>query len=64
MTTKELKIADGSKYFTIKETAKILGIEPSSIRNYLSWGQMIAYKFKSLTLISKEQIESWKQKQK
>ena len=40
--TKELKIADGSQFFTIKETAKILGIEPSSIRNYLSWGKMTA----------------------
>ena len=62
--TKELKIADGSQFFTIKETAKILGIEPSSIRNYLSWGKMTAYKFKSLTLISNEEIERWKEIQK
>ena len=62
--TKDLKIADASQYFTIKETANILGIEPTSIRNYLSWGQMIAYKFKSLTLISKEEITKWKERQK
>ena len=61
---KELKIVDGSEYFTIKEAAKILGIEATSIRNYLSWGKITAYKFKSLTLISKEEIERWKELQK
>jgi excisionase family DNA binding protein len=61
---KELKIVDGSQFFTIKETAKILGIESGSIRNYLSWGDMTAYKFKSLTLISKEEIDRWKERQK
>ncbi|HTY10506.1 MAG TPA: helix-turn-helix domain-containing protein [Bacteroidota bacterium] len=61
---KELKIVDGSEFFTIKETAKILGIEPNSIRNYLSWGKITAYKFKSLTLISREEIERWKGLQK
>ncbi len=61
---KELKIVDGSEYFTIKEAAKILGIEANSIRNYISWGKVTAYKFKSLTLISKEEIERWKGLQK
>jgi excisionase family DNA binding protein len=61
---KELKIVDGSQFFTIKETAKILGIEAGSVRNYISWGQLPAHKFKSLTLISKEEIEKWKAKQK
>lgn len=61
---KELKIVDGSEFFTIKETAKMLGIEPNSIRNYISWGKLIAYKFKSLTLISREEIERWKELQK
>ncbi len=61
---KELKTVDGSEYFTIKEAAKILGIEANSIRNYLSWGKITAYKFKSLTLISREEIERWKELQK
>jgi excisionase family DNA binding protein len=62
--TKEIKIADGSQFFTIKEAAKMLGIEQSSIRNYISWGKMTACKFKSLTLISKEELERWKTIQK
>ncbi len=61
---KELKIADGSQFFTVNEAAEILGVQPSSIRHYITWKQMTAYKFKSLTLISKEEIERWKGLQK
>jgi excisionase family DNA binding protein len=61
---KELKIVDGSEFFTVNEAAKILEVQPSSIRHYIMWKQMTAYKFKTLTLISKEEIERWKGVQK
>ena len=62
--TKELKIANTVDFFTVDEAAQLLGIKPTAIRNYLSWGKMIAYKFKTLTLISKEEISRWKDRQR
>ena len=62
--TKVIQSADASHYFTVDEAANLLGIKPTAIRNYLSWGKMIAYKFKTLTLISKEEIERWRDRQK
>ncbi len=41
-----------------------LGIKPTAIRNYLTWGDLTTYKFKTLTLVSKEEVEAWKQRQK
>ena len=61
---KVLKIASMDDYFTVDEAAKILGVKPTAIRNYLTWGKMLTCKFKSLTLISKEEIVRWKDRQK
>ena len=41
-----------------------LGIKPTAIRNYLTWGKMTTYKFKTLTLVDKKEVESWKERQK
>ncbi len=62
--TKVIQTADASHYFTVDEAATILGIKPTAIRNYLTWGKMLACKFKTLTLISREEIERWKDRQK
>ena len=51
-------------YFTVKEAADELGINTQTIRDYLVKGIMKTYKFKTLTLISKEEVKQWKQKQK
>jgi len=61
---KELRIATTTDYFTVDEAAELLGIKPTAIRNYLTWGKMIACKFKTLTLISKEEIDRWKDRQR
>ena len=61
---KTLSIADGSKFLTVEEAASELGIKTTAIRNYLYDGKMTTYKFKMLTLLSKEEVEQWKERQK
>lgn len=61
---KQINKPDTGEYFTVDEAAKELGIKPTAIRNYLTWGKMITYKFKTLTLVKKEEVEEWKKRQK
>ena len=61
---KELKAANVADYFTVEEAANALGIKPTAIRNYLTWGKMTTFKFKTLTLVDKKEVESWKERQK
>lgn len=61
---KELKEAKIADYLTVDEAATELGIKPTAIRNYLTWGKLTTYKFKTLTLLHKDEIEQWKGKQK
>jgi len=61
---KELKQANVAAYLTVEEAAQELGIKPTAIRNYLTWGKMTTYKFKTLTLLKKQEVESWKERQK
>jgi len=61
---KELKEAITADYFTVDEAARVLGIKPTAIRNYLTWGKLTTYKFKTLTLLGKSEIEQWKEKQR
>lgn len=56
----ELQKASGSDYLTIDETAHELGIKPAVVRNYLYEGKFRTYKFKTLTLVSKRDVEAWK----
>ncbi len=62
--TKELKQINAADYFTVEEAAQELGVKPPSIRNYLSWGKITTYKFKTLTLVKREEVEEWKKRQK
>ena len=61
---KQINKPDTAKFFTADEAAIELGIKPTAIRNYLTWGDLTTYKFKTLTLVSKEEVEAWKQRQK
>ena len=61
---KQLNKPDINDFFTVDESAKELGIKPTAIRNYLTWGKITTYKFKTLTLISRQEIEEWKKRQK
>ena len=56
--------AKDTLYFTVTEAAKELGINVQTIRDYLAKGVLKTYKFKSLTLLEKEEIENWKERQK
>jgi len=61
---KDIKQANAGDYFTVDEAANELGIKPTAIRNYVTWGKLTTYKFKTLTLLKREEIEAWKTKQK
>jgi excisionase family DNA binding protein len=56
--------AKDTDYFTVKEAARELGINTQTIRDHLAKGALKTYKFKSLTLLSKEEVEAWKERQK
>ena len=53
-----------SDYFTVAEAAAELEINKQSVRDHLTKGNLKTYKFKSLTLLKKEEVESWKERQK
>lgn len=61
---KELKQPNADEYLTVEEAAKELKIRSGAIRNYLWEGKLTTYKFKTLTLVSKAEIEEWKKRQK
>lgn len=61
---KEMKEVNTADYFTVDEAAKELGIKPTAIRNYLTWGKLTTFKFKTLTLVKREEVEAWKERQK
>ena len=64
MQARELKTVDGTQYLTAEEAASLLHIKESAIRNYLSLGLLTTFKFKTLTLLKKEEVERWKDRQK
>lgn len=59
-----LEKADAKSFLTVEEAANELGLKPTVIRNYLSDGTMLKYKFKTLTLLSTKEVEAWKERQK
>jgi excisionase family DNA binding protein len=61
---KTLKKADDESYLTIEQAANELGLKATVIRNYLYEGKMVTYKFKTLTLLKKDEVEAWKERQK
>ena len=63
-TTKTLKQANESDFLTVEEAALELGIKPTAIRNYLCDDKLTTYKFKTLTLVHRNEVEEWKKRQK
>ena len=59
-----IRTPNDTMYLTVKEAADELGINSQTIRDYLVKGRMKTYKFKTLTLINREEIEKWKERQK
>jgi len=61
---KTLKQVNESDYFTVDEAANELGIKTNAIRNYLYLGKFTTHKFKNLTLLDANEVNSWKSRQK
>ncbi|MGA2622243.1 MAG: helix-turn-helix domain-containing protein [Bacteroidota bacterium] len=62
---RELKHSvDIDEYLTVEESANLLGIKESAIRNYLSLGLLVSYKLKTLTLLKVDEVRRWKERQK
>ncbi len=58
-----LSVAMADQYLTIEEASQVLGIKTSVLRNYLHLDKITTYKFKTLTLVSKREVEQWKIRQ-
>jgi predicted transcriptional regulator len=59
-----LNKANGRDFLTAEEAARELGIKPTAIRNYLYADKFRTFKFKSLTLLSRAEVEAWKGRQR
>lgn len=59
-----LDAATTSDYLTVEEAAKVLGIQPMVVRNYLYKGDLTTHKFKSLTLLDAKEVASRKKNKK
>ncbi len=64
MKIRELKSVNADEFLSTEEAADELGIKPTAIRNYLHSGKLNTYKFKSLTLISVNEVQDWKKRQR
>ncbi|MCH7519831.1 MAG: helix-turn-helix domain-containing protein [Candidatus Dadabacteria bacterium] len=62
--TKHLKSVDESGYLSVSEASQSLGVKEPAIRNYLYDGKLTTYKFKGLTLLAKDEIENWRDRQR
>jgi len=61
---KHLNTVDDDNYFTTEEAAEALGIKAAAVRNYLYSRKLTTYKFKTLTLLSRYEIEGWRKRQR
>ena len=58
--TEQLTEARADQYLTVDEASEQLGVKPPVLRNYLYQDKLTTYKFKTLTLVSKVEVEQWK----
>jgi len=54
--------AEADKYLTVEEASVELNVKPTVLRNYLYQGKFTTFKFKTLTLLRKRDIEEWKRR--
>lgn len=57
----QIKEAKDSEFFTVEEAARELGVKPTAIRNYLYDEKLRTFKFKTLTLLSKSDVEKYRE---
>lgn len=62
--TKKINSASDDNYLSVSEASESLGVKESAIRNYLYAGKMTTYKFKELTLLAKDDVENWRDRQR
>lgn len=48
------------QYLTVDEASEWLGVKAPVLRNYLYQDKLTTYKFKTLTLLSKREVQQWK----
>ena len=60
----QVKSDNPSDYISVSEASEILNIKEGVIRNYLSTGKFITYKFRNRTLLSRLEVEDWKDRLK
>jgi len=51
--------AIANQYYTVEEAAGHMGVKTPVLRNYLYQDKLTTYKFKTLTLLSKREVEAW-----
>lgn len=56
---KHISRAIADQYMTVEEAAEHIGVKTPVLRNYLWQDRFTTYKFKTLTLLSKKEIEAW-----
>ena len=59
--TQKISEANASKYLSVGEASRMMGITAPVLRNYLYKGKITTYKFKNLTLLKKKEVEKWVQ---
>ncbi len=57
---RQLSNAAAKQYLTVDEASKILGVKPPVLRNYLYQEKLTTYKFKTLTLLCRKEVEGWR----
>ena len=58
---RKLNAASTEDFLSTEEAADYLGIKPTVVRNYLWEGKLTTFKFKNLTLLSREELDDWKE---
>ncbi|MDH4081472.1 MAG: helix-turn-helix domain-containing protein [Nitrospira sp.] len=57
---KRLNAASTEDFLSTEEAADYLEVKPTVVRNYLWEGKLTTYKFKTLTLLSRQELDDWK----
>ena len=56
---KRIEQANHNDYYTVEEASEKLGVKPPVLRNYLYQKKLTTYKFKTLTLLSRKEVDTW-----
>jgi excisionase family DNA binding protein len=57
-----LKTVNSAEYLTVDQAAEVLGVRSNTIRNYLYARKFTTFKFKTLTLLRKSEVNEYAKK--